>query len=115
MSFKEVRCISSTQIIQYITGSLNPQWFSQLVMTLVEIIQNWWKHESGLERRLEEAAKTLPSSMRMTPLCLPVARCGLASRSYCIKLIHMKLFELHILTICTPKMKHQRQRNDSRA
>lgn len=33
-------------------------------MTLAEITQNWWKHGAGLEKRLEEAAKTLLSSMR---------------------------------------------------
>lgn len=106
MAFKEVKGVSSTQIIQYIIGvvngchcSLNQQGFSQLLMTSVEIIQNWWKHGAGLEKRLEEAAKKLLSSLRMklTSLCLLVAWCCLASWSYCIKLSHMKLFELHIL------------------
>ena len=98
-------------------SSLNSQWFSQLLMTLVKIIQNWWKHEAGLQWGLEEAAKSLLSSMRemLMSLCLPVAWCGLASPSYCIKLGYMKLFELHILAIYLPKIKHQRQHDDSRA
>lgn len=56
-------------------SALNLQWFSQLLMTLVKIIQNWWKHEAGLERGLEEAAKSLLLSMRemLMSLCLPVA------------------------------------------
>lgn len=43
--------------------------------SLVEIIKNWRKHGAGLEKRLEETAKKLRSSMRMklTSLGLLVA------------------------------------------
>lgn len=48
---------------------------AKLLKASVEIKQNRWKHGAGLEKRLEKAAKTLLSSMRMslTSLDPPVA------------------------------------------
>lgn len=93
MAFKEVKGVSSTQIIQYIIGvvngchcSLNQQGFSQLLMTSVEIIQNWWKHGAGLEKRLEEAAKKTAVFLE-DEADFSVSSCGLML-SRLLKLLH---------------------------
>lgn len=78
-----------------------------------KLVETWSRIREKISQK--EQPEKPPSSLRiiLTSLGLSVARCCLASSSYCIKCGYAEVFEVHILASYLPAIKHQRQRSDS--